>query len=348
MTLTIPLGPVMTDVAGVELGPEDLARLQHPLIGGVILFARNFVSPAQLKILTASIHALREPPLPIAVDHEGGRVQRFRDGFTAIPPMRVLGQQWDVSASDATRLAHGVGYVIATELVMHGVDFSFAPVLDVDWGESGVIGDRAFHASPAVIAALGGALISGMADGGMAAVGKHYPGHGFVRADSHHEIPVDDREFEQIDKADLIPFRALAKQGMCAVMPAHVIYPKVDSKPAGFSSIWLKDILRKQLNFDGVIFSDDLSMEGAATAGNVTQRAHAALNAGCDMVLLCNDPTRTDELLQGLTKDSVVAGGDLSRRLQRMHGKITSHNDTSYQAARAAVLALQTLTPSPN
>ena len=330
----------MADVVGLELNADDVQRLQHPLMGGVILFARNFASPEQLKKLTASIHALREPKLPIAVDHEGGRVQRFRDGFTIIPPMRVLGQRWDASPDDAIALSENVGYVIGAELIEHGVDFTFAPVLDVDWGESGVIGDRAFHKNPNAITTLAKALITGMADAGMGSVGKHYPGHGYVRADSHHEIPVDDRSFDEIDKADLIPFRVLAMQGMSAVMPAHVIYPQVDSKPAGFSAKWLKDILRGQLGFDGVIFSDDLSMEGASTAGNVTQRAHAALNAGCDMVLLCNDPVRTDELLQGLTADGVVPGVDLTRRLQRMHGNPASQNVARYQAARAAVLSL--------
>ena len=336
----------MADVAGLELTAGDVQRLQHPLMGGVILFARNFASPEQLKTLTTSIHALREPKLLIAVDHEGGRVQRFREGFTTIPPMRVLGQRWDNAAQEGVKLAENVGYVIAAELVSHGVDFSFAPVLDVDWGESGVIGDRAFHKDPMVISALGKALIAGMADAGMGAVGKHYPGHGFVRADSHHEIPVDDRSFDEIDKTDLIPFRALAKLGMSAVMPAHVIYPQVDSKPAGFSPTWLKDILRGQLGFDGVIFSDDLSMEGASTAGNVTQRAHAALNAGCDMVLLCNDPVRTDELLQGLTADGVIPGADLSRRLQRMHGKSASRHEARYQAARHALLSPAVATPT--
>ena len=340
MALTIPLGCVMADVVGLELTADDAKRLQHPLVGGVILFARNFATPKQLQNLTSSIHALRSPELPIAVDHEGGRVQRFREGFTAIPPMRSLGERWDVSPHEAVELAKSVGYVIATELIAHGVDFTFAPVLDVDWGESGVIGDRAFHADPAVIAELGNALNAGMASAGMGSVGKHYPGHGYVRADSHHEIPVDDRSFDEIDNSDLIPFRTLARQGMSAVMPAHVIYPKVDAKPAGFSAVWLKDILRGQLGFDGLIFSDDLSMEGASTAGNVTQRALAALSAGCDMVLLCNDPARVDELLQGLTADGVVPAADLSRRLQRMHGKVGASNEVSYQAARTAVLLI--------
>jgi beta-N-acetylhexosaminidase len=344
----IPLGCVMADVAGLELTADDIKRLQHPLMGGVILFARNFASPGQLTALTESIHVLREPKLPIAVDHEGGRVQRFRDGFTAIPPMRVLGKCWDESPEKALRLADNVGYVIATELIAHGVDFTFAPVLDVDWGESGVIGDRALHKTPAAIAELGKALIAGMARGGMGAVGKHYPGHGFVRADSHHEIPVDERSFEEIEKSDLIPFRILAQHGMSAVMPAHVIYPRVDSLPAGFSPTWLKKILRGQLGFDGLIFSDDLSMEGASTAGNATQRAHAALNAGCDMVLLCNDPAHTDELLQGLTTDGILPTADLSRRLQRMRGRPEASNAADYQTARDAVRSLSLPTPVSN
>ncbi|MEQ1516888.1 MAG: beta-N-acetylhexosaminidase [Usitatibacteraceae bacterium] len=319
----MPLGPVMVDVAGLVLSEDDTQRLLHPLVGGVILFARNFSSCEQLSELTASIHALREPSLPIAVDHEGGRVQRFRAGFTAIPPMRSLGRRWDESIPDALRAAESVGYVIAVELLDQGVDFTFAPVLDLDWGESGVIGDRAFHRDPHAIAELGRALITGMAKAGMGAVGKHFPGHGFVRADSHHAVPVDERSFDEIDAADLIPFRRLASAGLAAVMPAHVIYPKVDSLPAGFSPKWLLEILRGQLGFQGLIFSDDLSMEGASTAGSVTQRAHAALGAGCDMVLLCNDSARADELLEGLSGGGVAPASSLAVRLERMHTRKT-------------------------
>lgn len=340
MALSIPLGPVMADVTGLTLAPDDMQRLLHPLAGGVILFARNFASPDQLKALTASIHALREPCLPIAVDHEGGRVQRFREGFTAIPPMRSLGRRWERSPHEAIGMAEQVGYVIAAELIDHGLDFSFAPVLDVDWSASGVIGDRAFHSDPNVIAKLGSALVLGMSRAGMGAVGKHFPGHGYVRADSHTSIPVDDRNFEEIEKADLIPFRALAAQGLRAVMPAHVIYPQVDSQPAGFSEVWLKEILRKQLAFDGLIFSDDLSMEGASTAGGVTQRAQAALKAGCDMVLLCNAPERVDELLRGLTEDHVTPAVALSERLQRMQADPAAQNEADYDTAREAVLSL--------
>ena len=342
MKLKLPLGPVMTDIAGLVLSDIDTSRLQHPLIGGVILFARNFESPAQLKRLTASIHALRDPALPIAVDHEGGRVQRFREGFTAIPPMRALGERWNQSQEEALEIAASVGHVIGAELIAHGVDFSFTPVLDVDWGESGVIGDRAFHSRPEVISQLARALVSGLASAGMISVGKHFPGHGNVRADSHHEIPVDERSFEQIWDTDLVPFRDLADGTMAAVMPAHVIYPAVDGQPAGFSAKWLKDILRGRMGFDGIIFSDDLSMEGASVAGNITQRAHAALTAGCDMVLICNDPAKTDELLAGLTADGLTATVEQSHRLQRMHAKsMAGMLDTShYEAARNAIAAL--------
>lgn len=342
MNMELPLGPVMTDVAGLVVSDDDIGRLKHPLVGGVILFARNFESPEQLKHLTASIHALRNPALPIAVDHEGGRVQRFRDGFTAIPPMRALGERWNQSPEDAHRIAEAVGYVIGAELISHGVDFSFAPVLDIDWGESGIIGDRAFHSRPEVISQLARALMSGLASTGMISVGKHFPGHGYVRADSHHEIPVDERAFEDIWNADMVPFRDLAGGIMSAVMPAHVIYPAIDDRPAGFSAKWLKDILRGRMEFDGLIFSDDLSMEGASVAGNITQRALAALNAGCDMALICNDPVKADEMLAGLTADGVTPTIDLSRRLQRIHTLSAAGNvdATHYEAARNAIAAL--------
>jgi beta-N-acetylhexosaminidase len=294
------IGPVMLDVVGKSLTAEDEKRLRHPLVGGVILFARNYESPSQLAALTASIRAVRTPQLLISVDHEGGRVQRFREGFTKIPPMRELGKIWDTHPKRAKHFAEQTGWVMAAELRAQGIDFSFAPVLDVDYGSSGVIGDRAFHAQPQAIAELAHSLMVGMKKAGMATVGKHFPGHGFVRADSHLEIPVDEREFVDIEMCDLIPFRQMVDFGLTAVMPAHVIYPKVDSRPAGFSKVWLKDILRGQLGFEGCIFSDDLSMEGATVAGGIVQRAEAALNAGCDMVLVCNKPESVDELLDGL------------------------------------------------
>lgn len=312
------LGPVMLDISGTQLTAEDEARLRHPLTGGVILFARNYQSPGQLAELTAAIHALRTPPLLIAVDHEGGRVQRFRDGFTRLPAMRKLGEIWDAHPQRARHLAQQTGYVLAAELRACGVDFSFTPVLDVDYGQSSVIGDRAFHSDPQAIAELAHSLLLGLKQGGMHSVGKHFPGHGFVRADSHLDIPVDDREFVDIELCDLIPFRQMVNYGLTAVMPAHVIYPRVDNRPAGFSPAWLKQILRGQLGFDGVIFSDDLSMEGATVAGGIVQRAKAALSAGCDMVLVCNKPESADELLRGLDWEMPATS---KARLAQMRGK---------------------------
>lgn len=334
------LGPVMLDVLGTELTDEDRKRLKHPLIGGVILFSRNYSSQAQLARLTGEIHDLRNPHLLIAVDHEGGRVQRFRDGFTRLPPMRELGHIWDEHPNRAKTLAHQTGWVLAAELRASGVDFSFTPVLDIDFGQSGVIGDRAFHRDPQAIAVLAHSLMQGLKQGGMAAVGKHFPGHGFVRADSHLEIPVDERDYADIEMADLIPFRQMINFGMAGMMPAHVIYPKMDKLPAGFSKIWLKDVLRKEMGFDGVIFSDDLSMEGASVAGGVVQRAEAALQAGCDMVLVCNKPDSADELLAGLKWEMPALG---MARLIRMHGRPHPeswdrlHEDKHYVAAVHAV-----------
>jgi beta-N-acetylhexosaminidase len=311
------LGPVMLDIAGTALTPADELRLRHPLVGGVILFTRNYESPRQLTELAAAIHAQRSPSLLIAVDHEGGRVQRFRDGFTRIPAMRELGKIWDEHPKRARHLAHQAGYVLASELRACGVDFSFTPVLDVDYGTSPVIGDRAFHTDPEVITELAHGLLQGMRHGGMHTVGKHFPGHGYVAADSHLEIPVDERSYTDIELCDLIPFRRMVNYGLSAVMPAHVIYPRVDNKPAGFSELWLKKVLRGELGFEGCIFSDDLSMEGATIAGGIVQRAEAALNAGCDMVLVCNRPDLADELLAGLNWEMPAAS---QARLAQMRG----------------------------
>jgi beta-N-acetylhexosaminidase len=316
------LGPVLVDVAGLELNPDDIERLQHPQVGGVILFARNFAAPLQLIQLAHSIRELRSPQLLIAVDHEGGRVQRFRHGFTTIPAMRELGKLWDRDPAQGIAAARGCGFVIGSELQAHGVDFSFTPVLDVDYGESSVIGDRALHADPNVIAVLAEALQAGLNAAGMMSVGKHFPGHGYVRADSHLETPIDDRTLTEISQRDLVPFQRMARSGMGGMMPAHVIYPKVDAKPAGFSSVWLQRILREKLGFDGLIFSDDLSMEGASTAGGMMARANAALNAGCDMVLMCNDPRAQDSLLEGLERRPIAP--TLPRRLEKMRGKAIS------------------------
>src|SRR5712664_3176351 len=294
------LGPVMLDLSGPKLTVAENELLRHPLAGGVILFARNFESTRQLAALTGEIRALREPEPLIAVDHEGGRVQRFQEGFTRIPPMRLLGESWENDPPRAKSLAEAVGYVIATELQTHGVDFSFAPVLDVDFGSSSIIGDRAFSDEPAVIAALAGAFVAGSTAGGAASVGKHFPGHGYVKADSHVDVPVDERELDEIEAADLLPYRDLIGRGLGGIMPAHVIYPKIDKQPAGFSPVWLKDVLRGRLGFEGMIFSDDLSMEGASVARGVVQRAEAALAAGCDVVLVCNAPQAAAELLDAL------------------------------------------------
>jgi beta-N-acetylhexosaminidase len=314
----IPLGPVVIDIAGTALRSDDRERLLHPLTGGVILFARNYESPEQLRALTSDIHGLREPALVIAVDHEGGRVQRFRDGFTVLPPMRVLGAEWDRNAQEARHLAHELGFVLAAELRAHGVDLSFAPVLDVDHGNSSVIGDRAFHSQPQAVAELTLSVMQGMKLAGMSAVGKHFPGHGHVRADSHLELPVDERRYSDIEQSDLVPFARLIRSGLPAIMPAHVVYPAVDERPAGFSNVWLKRILRDELGFDGLIFSDDLSMEGARAFGDIGTRTQAAFDAGCDMVLVCNDPAAVDDLYAQVKRTMPAVA---LARLARLHGR---------------------------
>jgi beta-N-acetylhexosaminidase len=315
---TLPRGPVILGIEGCELTPADRERLAHPLVGGVILFARNFADCAALAALTARIRELRTPQLLVCVDHEGGRVQRFREGFTKIPPMRTLGALWDGDVAAAAAEARRLGEVIARELRAHGVDFSFTPVLDLDFGASTVIGDRAFHGNPNAAAHLASCLHDGLRAGGCAAVGKHFPGHGFVAADSHLEVPVDERPLADLVANDLIPFAAMARHGLEGVMPAHVIYPAVDALPAGYSRIWLQDILRGRLAFDGLIFSDDLGMAGAFTAGDIVARADAALAAGCDMVLTCNDFPAADDLLARWRPEPQP---DLARRAARMQGR---------------------------
>ena len=326
------LGPVMLDIAGTQLTSEDKTRLLHPLTGGVILFSRNFSSVQQLTELTSEIHELKRPQLLIAVDHEGGRVQRFKEDFTQLPAMRHLGEIWDKHPHQAQHLARQVGFVLASELTACGVDLSFTPVLDIDHGQSCVIGDRAFHYKPEAIASLAHSLMLGLRSAGMMAVGKHFPGHGYIRADSHIELAVDNRPYVDIELDDLIPFRQMVNFGMAGMMAAHVIYPQVDKFSAGFSSKWLKDILRGTLEFEGCIFSDDLSMQGTAHMGNIVKRTEAALNAGCDMVLVCNNPQDVDELLQHLQWD--MSATSLAR-IVRMHGKrnvdgmmkLREHND---------------------
>lgn len=328
----------MVDVAGHQLSDHERDRLRHPSVGGVILFARNFSDRATLLNLCQDIHALRNEPLLIAVDHEGGRVQRFRsDGFTTLPSMRDLGVMWQSDQQAAMRAATAVGYILAAELRACGVDLSFTPVLDLDYGVSQVIGDRAFHREPAVVAMLARALIQGLSTAGMAACGKHFPGHGAVEADSHHEIPVDERSLEQIIAEDAAPYSWLGDLVLPSVMPAHVIYPKVDSAPAGFSSYWVQTVLRERLRYDGVVFSDDLTMEGATVAGDILARANAALGAGCDMVLVCNRPDLADDLLERLDFQLPAESVARLRRLAPRRPALawdTLQQDTQYQNAR--------------
>src|SRR5882757_2804680 len=293
------LGPLVVDLQGVARTPGERLRLRHPLIGQVILFARNFESPQQLAELAGEIRALRDPPLRICVDHEGGRVQRFRAGFSGIPPMSQLGALWDRDVLAACRCAMSIGLIIASELRGHGVDLTFAPVLDLDWGRSTVIGDRAFHSDPRVVTMLAANLMHGLALAGMASCGKHFPGHGWTAEDSHHEVPVDRGPLTQILDQDAAPYGWLGV-ALDAVMPAHVIYPRVDRRPAGFSQRWIGQVLRSDLRFAGAVFSDDLSMAGAGVAGDIVARAAAALDAGCDFILICNDPDAVDHALAGL------------------------------------------------
>ncbi|MBU3577038.1 beta-N-acetylhexosaminidase [Polynucleobacter sp. UK-Kesae-W10] len=318
-------GPITLDVVGQVLNAEDRRRILHPLTGGVILFGRNFANRKQLSKLTADIKKLR-PDVLISIDHEGGRVQRAKvDGFTHLPTMRKLGELWTAkndsthaaeSAALAMAAATACGYVLATELRACGVDFSFTPVLDLDFGRSGVIGDRSFHRDPQIVFALAKSLNEGLRLGGMANCGKHFPGHGWAEADSHVAIPVDERSLAEILNDDAKPYEWL-DLSLASVMPAHVIYPKVDSNPAGFSKIWLHSILRQELGFEGVIFSDDLSMEGASVAGSVVKGAEMALDAGCDAVLICNRPDLADQLL-GKLKVSKAKQVESATRLNRL------------------------------
>ena len=308
----------MIDIAAPTLTAEDRNLLRHPLVGGVILFTRNYIDPEQVTALIAAIHALCEPQLLVAVDHEGGRVQRFRNGLTNLPAAGAFGETYEHEPRRARQLAETAGWLMAVELRALGVDFSFAPVLDLNFGVSAIIGDRAFHRRPDVVADLAQAYMRGMQHAGMAATGKHFPGHGAVRADSHLELPIDTRRFEDILVEDLVPFERMIDNGLAAVMPAHVVYSEVDSRPAGFSPFWIKDVLRKRLGFQGVVFSDDLHMAAADVAGDYVERARAALQAGCDMALVCNDRAGAVQAIDGLgLYDDPVA----HMRLARMHGR---------------------------
>ena len=330
----------MLDLEGLTLNPEERERLLHPAVGGIILFSRNYANPEQVEELVRELHALREPRLLIGVDHEGGRVQRFQEGFTPLPAMRVLGGIYEDNRKRAKRLAESCGWLMAAELRAVDIDFSFAPVLDIDRGISTVIGDRAFHSDPQVIADLAHSFMTGMDHAGMAATGKHYPGHGGVAADSHLAIPVDERQFEDILAEDVLPFERMIHYGLAAIMPAHVIYERVDKLPAGFSPFWLQQVLRSRLEFQGVIFSDDLSMAGAGVVGGITDRAQAALAAGCDMVLVCNDAGAATKVLEGL---EITENPPSRMRLARMHGRHQLpwrglHADGNYLKTRDMVL----------
>ena len=289
---------VMADVAGLELTPADEQFLLQPEIAGLILFARNYKDPSQLKDLCRSIKTLRSD-LIIAVDQEGGRVQRFREGFLLLPAMRKLGDAYAIDAGKASKQAFSIAWLMAAELIHHGIDISFAPVLDLDFGRSSIIGNRAFAAEPQQVLALSQAFIIGMAEAGMSATAKHFPGHGHVTADSHLELPTDSRSFELLENNDLIPFKQLiADNQLAAIMPAHVIYTDIDAEfTAGFSKVWLKNILRENMGFQGLIYSDDLSMEGAAASGNPSVRAQKAKDAGCNVLLICNNREAAQEIV---------------------------------------------------
>ncbi len=310
MTKTLPFGPVMIDIEGTTLSDYDKDKIAHPNTGAIILFARNYESPQQITALTADIRQSRQGDILIAVDQEGGRVQRFQHGFTRLPPAAVYAAH--------PNLAESAGWLMAVELLSVGIDFSFAPVLDVDCGISDIIGNRSFSRDENQVIQLASAFCQGMRAAGMAATGKHFPGHGGVALDSHLDLPIDQRSFEEIKHKDLLPFQRLIQQGLQAIMPAHVVYPAIDELPAGFSSHWIQTILRQQLGFEGTVFSDDLSMEGAASAGDFKQRAALALQAGCDMVLVCNHPKAADQVLDSIP---IQASDSRQFRLSRMSGK---------------------------
>ena len=310
MTTKLPIGPIMLDVAGLTLAQDEKEKLNHPNTGAVILFSRNFQNPEQVTELISSIRTARRGDLLIAVDQEGGRVQRFLQGFTRLPPASSYAQ--------TPELAEPAGWLMAAELLAVGVDFSFAPVLDIDYGVSEIIGNRSFSTDPALATRLSSSFRKGMNEAGMAATGKHFPGHGAVALDSHLTLPIDERDLDEIRAKDLLPFKQLIAEGLEGIMPAHVVYPRIDPNPAGFSPFWIQEILRKELNFNGTVFSDDLSMEGAASVGDFPERARLAQHAGCDMILVCNNPAAAERVLEALpvTHDPIR-----EQRLQRMQGK---------------------------
>jgi beta-N-acetylhexosaminidase len=336
----------MVDLVGLTLSAEEAEILQHPLVGGVILFSRNYESPEQLAELTVSIRALRDPHLLISVDHEGGRVQRFRHGFTRLPPVGILGQGYERQPELTLSRSEMTGWLMAVELRAVGVDFSFAPVLDLDYGVSEVIGDRSFHRDPATVTAVAKAYIQGMKRAWMPAVGKHFPGHGAVEVDSHLGLPTDTRHFEDMLQADMLPFRQLCNSELAGIMPAHIVYEKSDQLPAGFSPFWIQEVLRERLGFQGAILSDDLSMEGAAVMGDSVARAEAALSAGCDMVLVCNKPDSVVQVIDGL---KIEQDPLRHMRLIRLHGRHGMERDALMASEdwKKAVQTVLSYAPDP-
>jgi len=340
------LGPLMVDVAGTELSSEDIEVLRHPLVGSVLLFSRNYRQPQQISELTAAIRALRTPPLLIAVDHEGGRVQRFREGFIRLPAAHLIGRRFDEDKREGQILARSIGWLMARELRAVGIDFSFAPCIDLDYGVSEIIGDRALHRDPDAVGALAVAYFAGMREAGMAAVAKHFPGHGAVVADSHVALPVDRRAFVDLEP-DLRPYRLLIENQLPGVMAAHVVFPAVDVLPASLSARWITEILRGALGFHGCVFADDLSMTGAAAFGSVVERARLALHAGCDVLPVCNDRPSVRTLLQSF--EAHVATAASQARLVRMRARgeppAELMRDARWQEAAAKIADLSRAPP---
>jgi beta-N-acetylhexosaminidase len=340
------LGPLMVDIAGTELSAEDVRVLSHPMVGSVLLFTRNYTNPRQAAALTAAIRALRTPHLLIAVDHEGGRVQRFREGFTRLPAARLLGRRFDEDRRDALALAQSVGWLMASELRAVGVDFSFAPCIDLDYGVSEIIGDRAFHSDPDTVAALAVATMTGMREAGMAAIAKHFPGHGAVVADSHIALPVDRREFVDLE-ADIRPYRPLIDNNLPGIMAAHVVFPAMDALPASLSKRWITGVLRGEMGFHGCVFADDLTMAGAAAFGDCLARVDLALAAGCDVLPICNDRHSVELVLGrfGANVGSAASQARLVRMRARGEPPADLRADRHWQETAARIAGLSVIPP---
>jgi beta-N-acetylhexosaminidase len=340
------LGPLMVDIAGTELSADDVRVLAHPMVGSVLLFTRNYSNPQQAAVLTAAIRALRTPHLLIAVDHEGGRVQRFREGFTRLPAARLLGRRFDEDRADALALAQSVGWLMARELRAVGVDFSFAPCVDLDYGVSEIIGDRAFHSDPDTVAALAVATMLGMRAAGMAAIAKHFPGHGAVVADSHTALPVDRRDYVDLE-ADIRPYRPLIDNNLPGIMAAHVVFPAMDALPASLSKRWITGVLRGDLGFHGCVFADDLSMAGAAAFGDIMARVDLSLAAGCDVLPICND-RHSVELVLGRFGANVGSAASQARLVRmRARGEVPAnlHANRHWQETAARIASLSIIPP---